>query len=818
MELSNTTLGKKGISRWVWIGCVLLVIAAGLHSADKIVGGGDTWVAMECGRFTVGPWAMNHPGRTWQMRLLDKFGIHITNKDPYSAASRSYIPSDHENFGWVNQNWLTHVMFYKMKTALGGDWREPQKGELLIVIYKFLQAVLTALFAYWAARVLGAHFLLAGAAAAFGILISRSFVDLRANVSTIFFASVMIFLLALWRERRYRLLLWMIPVMIIGSNVHGGFIYPIIIFWIALGGYLMMKLLHSSLPGRFVQVSSRGIRWLAIMAVVVTLIPGIFSPFGWENLIHPFLVATGSEGVVWRDVIEWKPIWDNSGFGNERPYIYFLTILGIVFVVWWVLYFLKPVQPQPRRRQRQIPAVDNWPRIDLAHLGIMGITVYMSIMSRRFIFLGGVVLAPFLAIMTQEIINMVRLRRRHAHQEALELAPIGWKAALWLASMSMIAAILTGLVFIWAMWDMYFRPPADGEVKTVFRKMVGINDQPVRGIKFFDANRIKGKVFNEWTNGGFIAFNQTPNAETGEPACKVFMDGRSQAAYKVRHFAYWRSLRSVPKKPDDKYYAEVKRLAAKMGLSPTDPEFFDGLIDKLLKIKLKKEQFRSAKEALRAEQYYQTMIHFAVGELELYENILERDGLNVALLTLRRSKDLFRVFGRSMKWSLLYIDNRHAMFFRVDAPENRELLRKKPSRLKYPDEYSRNFSIGYINCHNSNPRVAAQGAKMLMKVKRYVPMIYDMIYNVGIKLGMQGELQKYFSQKHDLYLDKVEKKEELGRLNNMVALAHSSQLLEQLSKKAGKPDDAQRYHNEAKHYNTMISSRQEKEKWKQWLW
>ncbi|MCK4629493.1 MAG: hypothetical protein KAT56_10850, partial [Sedimentisphaerales bacterium] len=319
-------------------------------------------------------------------------------------------------------------------------------------------------------------------------------------------------------------------------------------------------------------------------------------------------------------------------------------------------------------------------------------------------------------------------------------------------------------------------------------------------------------------NGGFIAFNQTPNAETGEPACKVFMDGRSQAAYKVRHFAYWRSLRSVPKKPDDKYYAEVKRLAGKMGLSPTDPEFFDRLIDKLLKIKLKKEEFPGTEEALHAKQYYQTMIHFALGELELYENILERDGLNVALLTLRRSKDLFRVFGRSMKWSLLYIDNRHAMFFRVDAPENRELLRKKPSQLKYPDEYSRNFSIGYINCHNSNPRVAAQGAKMLMKVKRYVPTIYDMIYNVGIKLGMQNELQKYFSQKHDLYLDKVEKKEELGRLNNMVALAHSSQLLEQLSKKAGKPDDAQRYHNEAKHYNTMISSRQEKEKWKQWLW
>ncbi len=810
---------KKGTPQWVWLGCVLLVITAGLHSADEIVGGGDTWVAMECGRFQVNPWAMNHPGRTWQMKLLDKFGIHITNKDPYSAASRAYIPGDHDNFGWVNQNWLTHVMFYKMKTAFGGDWRGPQKGELLIVIYKFLQAVLTALFAYWAARVLGAHPLLAGAAAAFGILISRSFVDLRANVSTIFFASIMIFLLALWRERRYRQLLWMIPVMILGSNVHGGFIYPIIIFWLVLGGYLMMKLLHSSLPGRFVQVSGRGLRWLTVMAVVVTLIPGIFSPFGWENLIHPFLVATGSEGVVWRDVIEWKPIWDSSGFGNEGPYIYFLTVSGIVFVVWWVLYFLKPAQPQPRRRrQRQIPAVDNWPRIDLSHLGIMGITVYMSIMSRRFIFLGGVVLTPFLALMVQEIINMVRLRQRHAYQEPLELSPMCRKTALWLASLSTTAAILTGFVFTWAMWEMYYRPPADGEVKTVFRRMVGINDQPVRGIKFFDANRVKGKVFNEWTNGGFIAFHQMPIPQTGEPPCKVFMDGRSQAAYKVRHFAYWRSLRNIPKKKNTQYYDGVKQLAGKMGLSPTDPKFFDRLIDELLKIQLKEKEFRSTKEALHAEQYYQTMIHFAIGELELYENILERDGLNVALLSLRRSRNLFRVFGRSKKWSLLYIDNRHAIFFRVDAPENRELLRKGPSWLKYPDEYSRNFSIGYINCYSRSPKTAAQGVKMLMEVKRYEPVIYDMIYNVGMKLGMQSDLQQYFSQKRDLYLGKVEKKEELGRLNNIVALAHSCQLLERLSNKARKQDEAQQYHNETKYYNEMISSLQEREKWKQWLW
>ena len=71
--------GKR--SRWIWLGWMLLVIAACLHSANRPIGGGDTWVAMANGRYTVGPWAMEDEGRTWQMRVLDKFGVHLTKKD-----------------------------------------------------------------------------------------------------------------------------------------------------------------------------------------------------------------------------------------------------------------------------------------------------------------------------------------------------------------------------------------------------------------------------------------------------------------------------------------------------------------------------------------------------------------------------------------------------------------------------------------------------------------------------------------------------------------------------------------------------------------
>ena len=141
-----------------WIGVFVFAI----HASTHMVGAGDTWVALACGRHyinhkvdTVEPFSANShkPGPTDAQ--LEKF------PDWLHGTIKKWHPT-----GWINQNWLTHVVFYKMKTV----W-----GENSIVIYKFVQAILTALFAYWAGRKLGAHPILAAATAAFGMLLSRSF-------------------------------------------------------------------------------------------------------------------------------------------------------------------------------------------------------------------------------------------------------------------------------------------------------------------------------------------------------------------------------------------------------------------------------------------------------------------------------------------------------------------------------------------------------------------------------------------------------------------------------------------------------------------
>ena len=673
--------------RWIWIGCLVLVLTAALHSSSKCVGGGDTWVAMACGRYTLDSAAKDQPNRTWQMKVLDWLGIHTTQQEPLGARTREFNPESRkfkniskrscgtikeavkdafssekdkdreqqikeivqaynpelDDVGWVNQNWLTHVLFYKMKTAFGGDEYKSQKGEFLIVIYKFIQAVLTALFVYWAARVMGAHPLIAASAVAFGMLLSRSFIDLRPNISSIFFAAIMILLISYWKKGRHWALAGMIPVMILWSNVHGGFIYAIMIFGILLVGHAiqcyagkinyaflllgllvlivffilgtsslkserkvfdkqrdnieqyikfqgyklkpaeLMKyqsnlayfrqkantlriyeiagglaasalalitvfsLLHLSKikPDSFHQAGKRGLKFIAAATGYLVLSPVIFSPFGLENLAHPLVIAVGKEGKQWREVIEWKPIWNPQGFGNEGPYQIFLLLFAFAAVAWFILYFLKPHIPEAGlRRKKQKPIGQfYWPKVDLAQIAIIAITLVMSVKSRRFIFLGGVIIAPFLAAMIQEIIHMAHILWRHKNNLPKQILP---KRNLILAVATILSLFPIGHIG----WEFhqymektyqYKKALFDENVplQSIFRRMVGIGDQPVSAMQFFNQHRFQGVVYNEWTHGGFVSFHQIPVAETGEPPCKVFMDGRAQAAYTLKHYKYW---------------------------------------------------------------------------------------------------------------------------------------------------------------------------------------------------------------------------------------------------------------------------------------
>ena len=813
---------KKAGPRWIWIGCILLVIVAAMHSADCKIGGGDTWVAMALGRYTVNDWAQNQPeGRTWQMRFLDKFGIHMTQRDPISAKTRKFDPISrsadsmwtrlkvgltggdkseydprYEHVGWVNQNWLTHVLFYKMKTALGGNEFEPQPGEFLIVLYKMIQAVFTALLTYWAARALGAHPILASGCAAFGILLSRSFVDLRPNVTTILFGAAMIVVLVYWKRGRHRAMLWMIPIMILWSNVHGGFIYAIMVFWLAVGAYVVHKLVATIWPNSFVDPSGRAMAWLIGGAIGVTIIPGIFSPFGWENLIHPLVVASGDEGKVWRDVVEWRPISDPRGFGNATPYLFFLGLFALTFVTWWMLFMFKPHPPEARKRRSRKPLPEiPWPKIDLAHLAIIAITLAMSIKSRRFIFLGGVLLSAFLAQMIQDIVNMIRVLHADRPPGRLELPPMPREWSRCLGIMALVAFLVVAGVFGGAMYDMYFKTPLDADDLNVFRRMVGLPAQAPGALRFLRDNQIKGVVFNEWVHGGFISYHQPPDPETGSPPCKVHMDGRSQAAYELRHFQWWQRLRSFVGTSHQyykEYFTQLKDYAKQQRLALSDPELYDDLF----------ERFRREQDNKR-KNFFGAMASVSLNDPQLYDALLTRDGATAVLLDASKSNVIYVTLMRSRKWKLVYFDHKFCLLLSRDAPANREFFSRFSAwELVYADENTKSLLMGYELCGFRDPQTRRRGLDVLMKVKftRHVPLAYNAILRTATDLKEYDLLWNYLVAQHDQLKTLIDSGQRFGALDNTTRIIRTTEMMRKIAPRVGKEQELKTYQDQKAHF------------------
>ncbi len=769
-ELEEKTSGSKialcGIILVIF--SYLLVIVSALHSADKPVGGGDTWVAMACGRYTVGPWAKNDFDRTIQMKILDLFGIHVTWKDPFSANSRPYRKGIEDCEGWVNQNWLSHVMFYKLNMAF---------GENSIVVYKFIQAILTALFAFWAARALKVNYFLAAICASFGVLLARSFIDMRPNISTILMAAIMFQILFRWKAGHPKSMLWLLPVMIIWSNVHGGFIYGIVVMGVACGGYAASNIMAEINPNLFYKCDwKKDYLWLLIGFAITVLTPMIFSPFGTENLIHPLMVMMGKDGSKWRQVSEWHPLF-SDGFGNVKPYIVFASIFLFISLIWIVIRIMyRPDETSCNSEEKKPDIID----FDFAWFGIIAGTLKMSVDSRRFVFLAAVVLAPFMAILIQQIFVMTaQMWKKLFKPKLIEQFEAG------LAILS--TAALTIILYM-AVQDIYVRPPADGIERTVFRHMVGINDQPVRAMPFFDANHISGVVLNEWTNGGIVPWGQTPDEKTGAPACKVFMDGRAQAAYRISHFEKWQFMNiNFPSASNEMQRRQkmLDQLISSTRLSKNSSRLYDKLIDTYGE----------------GKTYFNLLLAMAV-DYNLYGKILEHEGINVVLAKNARSQRTIEYLRKNDNWKILYMDESFTLIFRVDSPENKELFDKPVEELVYPDELSRTLSLAhyYLNNRlNNNTEFynnIVKADKLLATVDdQYIKAALPLIFQSKSMLRKQDEFKDILDNHYERLKKLVDDEVDLGRLSNLETLAAICQYQSTIAR-SNKDNDRAKFYND----------------------
>ena len=263
---------RTSFARWPMIVGWLAMLVFAFHACTHMVAAGDTWVAMACGRHfvnhgvnTVEPFSANShkPGPTpeevktwpgWAQAITKVVGLDTVKK---------VHPT-----GWINQNWLTHVIFYKLTTMFGSE-DKPYFDAL--VYWKFAVYLLVVVCLYFTSRLLGVNPVLATVFACVAMFVGRSFLDVRpAGFSNLMVpAFLLVLVLASYRNARY---VWLIvPLIVFWSNVHGGYIYAFLMLIPFVAWHVIL-----SLPKRW-SIAAYTIGTWAVMCLLAHALPKLLA-------------------------------------------------------------------------------------------------------------------------------------------------------------------------------------------------------------------------------------------------------------------------------------------------------------------------------------------------------------------------------------------------------------------------------------------------------------------------------------------------------------------------------------------------------------
>jgi hypothetical protein len=458
-----------------------VIILAGIWGASRVASSGDLWVALGCGRYIL--------------------AHGVTRSDPFSFTS---LPGT-----WVNQNWLSHVLFTLLRRSVGLTG---------LGIWKFLVSIAIGWLTASTARSLGAPRGLAALCAVAMAAMGRPFYDIRPNLHTILLSAITIRWLSGLSSRppgRY----WPVPlVFVLWANLHGGFLFGIVALFAASGTLATLRLLRRD----------EGTGWQALLLLpFLGLAATIISPYGITNLTHPYVITMGPDAAHWRNVKEWLPPYGLSAKG-ETGVRAFWVLTGAAGVI--------AILAVPRALKRGVagPGRALLPPAAIALAGLL-----LSITSRRFIPLFSVAVIPVLAGFLVPLLpasdtaqngspgpgRTVRASAPSGRAANLRLPQQGIRGLLWpavacLLAVAVCATVIPNLLLPNALW-----PASRG----FGERLVRADEQPAEAARFLVSSGARGRVLTQWLWGGYLLYSEP--FEDGRPRYRIYMDGRAQAAY-----------------------------------------------------------------------------------------------------------------------------------------------------------------------------------------------------------------------------------------------------------------------------------------------
>ena len=700
IEKAETIIKKDrpALSGWPMIIAWLAMVIFALHTSTHMVGAGDTWVAMASGRHfinhgvdTIEPFSANSHKAGPTDESMVKYARQLrrslaTAKAPQGKIKSSLInywadkaesfpdwPQWKKNFaakihptGWVNQNWLTHIIFYWLTHESPVADAETLSFNSL-VYGKALIYILVVACVFYTARVLGVNPALSALFACFAMFVGRSFIDIRPAGFSNLMVIVFFLILAISTYRNILYLWLIVPLTVLWCNLHGGYIYV----FIMLIGFLGLHFFTSFFPNKFVSIGKKGIYHTIAVGIVTFIATVIFNPFHLTNFTHTFIISFSEHAEMWRQVNEWKPAFDWANpVGTAIPFLVMYIMAWLAIIIWAaVLLLTKRTLPQPKKRKNSDTDQYQWPKIDIALIAIAALTIYMALRSRRFIPIAGYIACPVIAMFIYQTIRVISATKNFHLKNKLAVSPMPKQL-----QRSFIVAGALAVVFFGTWWGLKFKRvyldvwPTDERLNSVFMRMTASNVKPFDAMQFIRENKMSGKMFNYWTEGGFIGYGQDPDPNTGKTPLQLFMDGRAQAAYEHEIYSLWSHI-----------------MSGGPGI-------------------------QSARIRRTAPNYVETG-RWVGQQLKKYNVWV------VLMPATQFGKAFVRSIERNPDWQLAFLNNKQRLYIDITTPQGRSLFEKSMNgRAKYPNEFTENLMAAHCRFVFGKDEAARQiGLKHALK-------------------------------------------------------------------------------------------------------
>ncbi|MBN1818056.1 MAG: hypothetical protein JW828_11910 [Sedimentisphaerales bacterium] len=576
---------------------------------------------------------------------------------------------------------------------------------------------------------------------------------------------------------------------------YGRYIYPFVL----LPTFVLLHLFASFFPRRsgYKPLHLAFAGGTAVLALIIML--AWINPFARQiNPASPdkvtFLQAVGHLPHLERI---WFPTFEYQG-QTIKPFDYphYFPVLYMVNLAAIVLYLLypnwkhlfsssgstKPASVAVSPKETEF----SWPRIDLAILSIAAMTVYMAVQSRRFIPIAASASAPVLALFIEQSIHMVRARWSYNKDRRLTLPAMSPLARTILLCIGVSITAVCGIGWGVKYKRIYLDPwPADAVRDSVFMRMTASNIKPFDVCTFIRDNRIEGRMFNYWTEGGALAWGQTPDPQTGKTPLQLFMDGRAQAAYNHDTFETWRFIKGGGQ--------PIQEAMIKTG-------------------KLTMEDFRKSGEWID-EQLRQRDVWVVL----MPSTEVPYPGMSLDAIIAKPNFYFVYALQTTGTWATAYMDDQQYLFVSIKTPRGEKLIADLlADKLLFPNEYARNLTLANAYLRYNDPALSTKGFEYAKEAFALYPsqtsalMLHYRAWQFG---HLRTSIIKVFQPYVDDFMDNQSRYfRQGGYADRLVAALFGSQRLAS-HLMASDPERARHYMEFEKIYHSVPIDLAVKAKW-----